>query len=142
MIKIKNYYDQQQELNIAFFKLKSLEEKKEMYFNMTQPKAMSIKNDVIVSGGHNDSFAEYVSKVELIDEKIENTKSEIKILDFYLKKMESSLRKMKGSLEKIFVDKYIDNLSVKKIAIKENYSQSDIYRKLSIIRTIIKDEKK
>lgn len=113
-----------------------------MYFNATQPKTASIKETVVLSSHNSDAFNEYVCKIESIDKEIDILKQEINVLEKYLKKMENSLRRMKGSLEKIFVAKYIDGLSVNKIAIKVNYSESHVYRQLSIINQIIKDDKK
>lgn len=143
MISIKNYFDQQQELNTAIFRLKSLEEKREIYFNATQPKATAIKEEVVSTSFINsDSFTNYVIKIEKIDKEIDLIKREIKTLEYYLSQMENVLRKMKGSLEKIFVARYIDGLKVKQIAARVNYSQSHIYRELSIIKKIIQDDKK
>lgn len=143
MISIKNYFDQQQELNTAIFRLKTLEEKREIYFNATQPKATAIKDEIVSTSFINsDSLTNYVIKIEKIDKEIDLIKREIKTLEYYLSQMENVLRKMKGSLEKIFVAKYIDGLKVKQIATRVNYSQSHIYRELSIIKKIIQDDKK
>ena len=49
---------------------------------------------------------------------------------------------MKGALEKIFVAKYIDGLPVNQIAIRVSYSESHVYRLLSQINQIIKDDNK
>ena len=142
LIIIKNYYDQQLELNSAKFRLKTLEEKREFYFNATQPQSVAIKETVVSSSTHSDLLANYVIKIEEIDKEIEVLKKEIEVLEKYLNKMEGCLRKMKGSLERIFVAKYIDGLKVNQIARRINYSPSHIYRELSIINKIIKDDKK
>ena len=139
---IKNYFDQQQELKVARIRLEYLEEKKHLFYQKTQPKAAAMNKIMVTNGSNTNKFLDYVERIEELDEKITNLKQIISMLEYYLKRMEMSLRIMKGILEKIFVDRYIDNLSVKKIAIKENYSQSDVYRKLSIIRRILKEEKK
>ena len=141
MINIKNYYDQQQELNAALLRLKSLEEKREIYFENTQPKAVSVK-DEIPGTIHTDLLTEYVIKIEKIDKDIELLKREIKISKKYLDKIEDCLRKMKDPLAKIFVARYIDGLSVNQMTYRINYSPSDIYRKLAIIRKIIQIDKK
>lgn len=140
---MKNYYDQQQELLAATYRLESLYEKKALYFNETQPKASKVK-DVMVDSSRiiQDTFLKYAEKVEEIDKEIELVKEEIEILKKYLKKMEESLRKMKGQLEKIFVAKYIDGLDVRQIAIRVSYSESHVYRLLTTIHQIIKDDKK
>ena len=135
---MKNYYDQQQELQIALYRLESLQNKKEYYFNQTQPGTMDYSKENVQGGVHSDSITEYVIKIEKIDKEIELLQNEIESLENNLKKMEKCLRTMKGSLEKIFVDRYIDDLSVVNISIKRNYSPTHIYRKLQLIDKILK----
>ena len=134
---MKNYYDQQQELQAALYRLETLKEKKEMYFNMTQPGTMDYSKDNVDGGVHKDLMTEYVIKIEKIDNEIEIVESEIELLNKYLKKMEDCLRKMKGSLDKMFVARYIDGLSVNEMAKKFNYSPSHIYTMLNYIRKMI-----
>ena len=139
---MKNYYDQQMELNTVLFRIATLNEKKAVYFNKTQPTSPKFSEKVASSHTDNNAFLQYVEKIEKIDEEIEELKQEKEILEKYLKKMEESLRSMRGILEKIFVSKYIDGLDVKRIAIKFSYSESHIYRLLTTIHQIIKDDKK
>lgn len=143
MIKIKNYYDQQQELLAATFRLETLNEKKALYFSKTQPKASKPK-EVMVSSSRiiQDTFLEYTQQIEEIDKEIDLVKEEIQILEKYLRKMENSLRKMKDPLAKIFVAKYIDGLNVTQIGIKVHYSKTQVYRFLQTIHSILKDGKK
>lgn len=136
---MKNYYDQQQELQTALYRLESLKEKREMYFNMTQPGSVDYSKEPVEGGVHIDSMTEYTIKIEKIDKEIKQVESEIETLNKYLKKMESCLRAMKGIYEKIFVYKYIDGLNVTQIVNRVNYSQSDVYRKLQIIERIINE---
>ena len=139
---MKNYYDQQMELATVLFRIATLQEKKSLYFDRTQPS--SPKFGEKVSSSHKDSepFLVYTQKIEDIDKELEELYEEATILEKYLKKMEDSLRKMKGILERIFVAKYIDGLNVKKLCIKFNYSKTQIYRYLQIIHSIVKDGKK
>lgn len=140
---MKNYYDQQQELEVARNRLRSLKEKKQIYFEETQPKSKKINGVMVQSSMINhDKFLEYTSKIESIEDDIEVLEKEIRMLEEYLRKMEYNLRHMKGALEKIFVAKYIDGLSVNQITIKVNYSKTAVYRYLSTIHQIIKDGKK
>ena len=134
---MKNYYDQQQELQTALYRLESLKEKKELYFNMTQPGTVDYSKESVDGGVHKDALTEYVSRIEAIDICIERTEHEIEVLKKYLDKMEKCLRNMKGVYEKIFVYKYIDGLNVTQIVNRVNYSQSDVYRKLQVIERII-----
>ena len=135
---MKNYYDQQQELQTALYRLETLKEKRQLYFNMTQPGTMDYSKDNVQGGVHKDLMTEYVIKVEKIDEEIRTLESEIELLDKYLKKMEQCLRTMKDSTERIFVARYIDNKSVNEIMPIVNYSKSSIYRELQRIEEIIK----
>lgn len=139
---MKNYYDQQQELEIAKERLQTLKEKKLMYFNETQPKSKKINGVMVKSSGHADKFTDYAARIETIDIEIDLLENEVKILNDYIKKMEYKLRTMKGTLEKVFVNKYIDNISVNEIAKKLNYSPVQIYRFLKKINKILKDDKK
>ena len=140
---MKNYYDQQLELELAKNRLTTLKEKKKLYFEETQPKSKKI-NGVMVQSSviDNNKFLEYTAKIEYLDDEIDVLENEIKILESYLKRMENTLRSMKGALEKVFVAKYIDGLSVKQITIRVNYSKTQVYRYLSIIQQIIKNGKK
>jgi len=140
---MKNYYDQQQELEVAINRLNTLKEKKQIYFEETQPKSKKI-NGVMVQSSivNHDKFLEYTSKIESIDKDIEILEKEISMLENYLKKMEHSLRHMKGALEKVFVARYIDGLKANEITTRVNYSIAQVYRYLSTIHQILKDDKK
>lgn len=135
---MKNYYDQQQELQTALYRLETLKEKRELYFNMTQPGTMDYSKDNVQGGVHKDLMTEYVIKIEKIDIEIEEIQREIELLESYLKKMEKCLRSMKGSLEKVFVARYIDGLNVNQVAVRCNYSASHIYKILQVIDKILK----
>lgn len=139
---MKNYYDQQMELATVLFRIATLQEKKSLYFDRTQPSSPKFGEKVSSSHKKSEPFLEYTAKVEDIEKELDELQKEKEILEKYLKKMEESLRKMKGILEKIFVAKYIDGLDVRKIATKYSYSESHIYRLLTTIHQIIKDEKK
>lgn len=142
MIIIKNYYDQQRELEIAYLRLKTLEEQKQLYFGMTQPGAAKPKEVVVKSSGTNDDpFFKYVLKVEQIENSIFIKKCEINVLEKNLKYMEENIRKMKSIEYKVFTAKYIDGLPVKQIAKKVGYSEPQIYRILNIIKQIIQERR-
>ena len=109
---------------------------------MTQPKSAVYFSGAKSTNLNNDAFLNYLCKTEKIDNEIIILNKEIKMLSKYLKAMENSLRNMNGSLEKVFVLRYIDELSINQICKKLHYSRSQIYRKLSIIRKILKDATK
>lgn len=139
---MKNYYDLQKELAIALTRLKALKEKRELYFNSTQPGGISYDEPVVMGGTTNNAFDVYAEKVIEIDLQIKLVEAEILITQKHLKDIEKALRKMKGILEKIFVARYIDGLTINQICRKVNYSRPQVYRKLKIIEKIIKDETK
>ena len=139
---MKNYYDQLHELNIAKLRLKSLKEKRDLYFNYTQPGGIKYDRERVMGGIINNAFEIYVEKAENINVQIKLVEAEIIILKENLKDMENALRKMTGTLEKIFVMRYIDGLSINQICRKTHYSRPHIYRKLQVIRRIIKDDNK
>ena len=138
---MKNYYDQQQELLNNELKLKFLKDKKQLYFNETQPKTVLPKAVVVKGSSHNDKLLEYVSKIEDIDKEILVLEKEIRMQKKYLNSIEIILKGMKGTLEEIFTLKYIDNLNVHEIARKTNYSEPRIYYFLSEIKKTIKKNK-
>ena len=135
---MKNYYDQQLELELAKNRLATLKEKKKLYFEETQPKSKKI-NGVMVQSSivDNNKFLEYTAKIEYLDDEIDVLENEIRILENHLIRMECNLKTMKGILEKVFVDRYINGLSIKKIAQKYSYSESNIYELLKKIRKIL-----
>jgi len=135
---MKNYYDQQLELELAKNRLATLKEKKKLYFEETQPKSKKI-NGVMVQSSmiDNNKFLEYTAKIECLDDEIDVLENEIRILENHLIRMECNLKTMKGILEKVFVDRYINGLSIKKIAQKYSYSESNIYELLKKIRKIL-----
>lgn len=139
---MKNYLDQQQELKIAIERIKTLKEKKKIYFEQTQPKASGMKEVVVTNSTTSDMFYEYIKKTEAIDVEIAILEQEIALLKKTLRKMEKSLRKMNDRLTRVFILRYIEGLTVREISLKTNYSESHVYRILTNIRKILKNDKK
>ena len=135
---MKNYYDQQQELEVAKNRLTTLKEKKRLYFEETQPKSKKI-NGVMVQSSivDNNKFLEYTAKIEYLDDEIDVLENEVRILENHLIRMECNLKSMKGILERIFVDRFIEGMSIKRIAKKYNYSESNVYELVKKIKKII-----
>lgn len=136
---MKNYYDQQMELATTLFRIATLNEEKAYYQSKAEYSSPEFKERVSSSIKKDDPFSKYADKIIKIDDELETLYKEAEILEKYLEKMEKSLRSMKGTLERIFVDRYIDGLEVRKLAIKYNYSESNIYELLRKIRDIIKN---
>ena len=137
---MKNYLDQQQELKIAIERIKTLKEKKKIYFELTQPKASGMKDVVVTNSTKSDMFYEYIKKTEAIDAEIAVLEQEIALLKKTLRKMEKSLRKMNDRLTRVFILRYIEGLTVREISLRTNYSESHVYRILTNIRKIIKEK--
>lgn len=138
---MKNYYDQKQELILAEIRCKSLEDKKEVYFQKTQPRATVIKDAVVMVEPHEDVFLEYTHKIKEVDDKLDILYKEIDIDRKAIEDMEKVLGTMKSKHMRIFVDIYIQGLSVRETAIKENYSESHIYTLLDEIKKMINSKK-
>ena len=136
---MKNFYDQQQELLNNELRLKFLKDKRQLYFNETQPKTVLPKAVIVKGTAHNDKLLEYVSKIEDIDKEIQLSEKEIKMQKKYLDSIKVILKGMKGTLEEIFTLRYIDNLKVREIARITNYSEPHIYNLLGKINKIIKN---
>lgn len=138
MLSIKYYCNQKIDLQNAQYRLKALEERKKMIWNITQPKVAIISEVPIKTCTVNDVFADYAVKVEEIEQEIQILKIEINMLQKYLDAIEFNLRQMGETFEQIFVLKYIDRLSIKEICQKTNYSQASVYRKLMEISQKLK----
>ena len=89
---MKNYYDQKQELEVAKTRLKTLKEKRQLYFNETQPKSKKINGVMVKSTPtHTDKFLEYTTKVEVIDDEIEMLEHE-KEPNYYINKLRKEMQ--------------------------------------------------
>ena len=138
---MKNYYDQQMELAILLMRIATKNEEKAMYFQETQPSSPKYSEKVNASHKPSETFLRYAAKTVEIDAELDELYKEKEILEKYLKKMEEKLRTMKGIHERIFVARYIDNMDVRRIAMKVNYSEPHVYRLLGEVNRIIKGEK-
>ena len=125
---MKNYYDTKQELEIAKYRLSSLEERKELLYVQVLG-GTSKQTDVKVNKlSIDDKMSEYLIKTYELDRKIESAKNEVGLLEYTLKKMELAMREMKEIENKIFVMRFIDGLKVYQIARKIGYSKEQTYR--------------
>lgn len=134
---MKNYFTQLTEINIAYMRLETLEEKKKILKDIITSCTSKIKDNISSGSFSNDKFDKYLIKLEEIEEDIRLTKEEISILEFNLKKMEGALRGLKGIEERIFTLKYIDGLTPKEIAPKIPCDISTVYRYIDKINKIV-----
>ena len=131
---MKNYYDTKQELEIAKYRLSSLEERKELLYVQVLG-GTSKQTDVKVNKlSIDDKMSEYLIKTYELDRKIESAKNEVGLLEYPLKKMELAMREMKEIENKIFVMRFIDGLKVYQIARKIGYSKEQTYRIIKNIK--------
>ncbi len=131
---MKNYYDTKQELEIAKYRLSSLEERKELLYVQVLG-GTSKQTDVKVNKlSIDDKMSEYLIKTYELDRKIESAKNEVGLLEYTLKKMELAMREMKEIENKIFVMRFIDGLKVYQIARKIGYSKEQTYRIIKNIK--------
>ena len=109
---------------------------KEHLFAKTQPKATQYDKEVVSGGSPSNSFDEYVIAKEKkqIDERLEEAKSILEDRERLLKLKEEELRQSKDWHDKVYVYKYLDNLSANEIKYKMHYCRSNIYEILKKIR--------
>lgn len=109
---------------------------KEHLFAKTQPKATQYDKEVVSGGSPSNSFDEYVIAKEKkqIDERLDEAKSILEDRERLLKLKEIELRQSKDWHDKVYVYKYLDNLSANEIKYKMHYCRSNIYEILKKIR--------
>lgn len=109
---------------------------KEHLFAKTQPKATQYDKEVVSGGSPSNTFDEYVIAKEKkqIDERLEEAKSILEDRERLLKLKEIELRQSKDWHDKVYVYKYLDNLSANEIKYKMHYCRSNIYEILKKIR--------
>jgi hypothetical protein len=109
---------------------------KEHLFVKTQPKATQYDKEVVSGGSPSNSFDEYLilKDKKQIDERLEEAKSILEDRERLLKLKEIELRQSKDWHDKVYVYKYLDNLSANEIKYKMHYCRSNIYEILKKIK--------
>lgn len=111
-------------------------EEKERLFLKTQPKATKIDKASVDGGARNNLFDNYLMEKE--KKQLDMKLAEVKILidDRYriLFDKEKELRASKEWIDKVYVYKYIELLSVKKILHLIPYEEAQIYRMINEIK--------
>lgn len=111
-------------------------EEKERLFLKTQPKAASIDKVSVDGGSRNNLFDNYLMEKE--KKQLDMKLAEVKVLidDRYriLFDKEKELRASKEWIDKVYVYKYIELLSVKKILHLIPYEEAQIYRMINEIK--------
>lgn len=116
-----------------------LNEKEEL-FAKTQPKATQITGEKTSGGKHENLFDEYLIQKERknIDKRLEEAKSILDDRERLLKLKELEVRASNNSYDKIYRCRYIDRLTIEKTVRISNYSRSQVFNILKIIRKSIK----
>ncbi|MDR1240292.1 MAG: hypothetical protein LBK29_00200 [Oscillospiraceae bacterium] len=129
-----NYLETKCEINLIKTRLEILRIQKEELKSLIDPSSLLFDKIKVQSSPEFDKkIIEYVYRASKIDEKISKKKNQLKFLEIKLAKMEKILREVKGLRYKIFVMRCIDGLSVRKIAWKLNFSESNVYKILAQI---------
>jgi len=116
-----------------------LNEKEELFLR-TQPKATQIKGDKTTGGKHNNTFDDYLIQKERknIDQRLAEAKSILDCRERLVKLKEQELRLSNIPHDKIYRCRYIDRLTIDKIARISHYSRSQVFNILKDIRKKIK----
>ena len=118
---------------------KILQEKEEI-FAKTQPKSPNWdKIDSPTLTEHNNFDNYLISKEsKKIDERLEEIKSILDDRERLLKLKEKELMGSREQIDKIYKLKYIRQINVNEIIKNANYSKSQVYRLLDIIKRVVK----
>ena len=126
---LKQSYDE------SIRRLKALLDKKEEAFTRTLPSAIRYDlQRVMHSPSVISPLDEYVADVERIDQQIREARLIVMDRKEILDLKEQELRKSKDTDDHIFMLKYIEHLTVERIAIRMHYSEGNIYYHLAKIK--------
>lgn len=109
-------------------------DRKELFFDKTQPKAVNPDSVRVSGGAQTNSFENYIIATENIDEQINELKVILDERYNVLMRAEQELRNSRDWNDKIYVYKYLDKLTIKQIERKVPYSRRQLYRILDRIR--------
>ena len=128
----KVYYEVQKQYN------QTLEEREKL-FAKTQPQSLKFDKLIIDNNNYNNAFESYLIAKERmqIDKRISELKIILEDRKNLLETKEKELRKSKQWIDKLYVYKYIENLSVKEILQLMPYEEAQIYRMLKQIKKVI-----
>lgn len=139
----KEYWEYKMKYYDAQKKYDEVLSEKELLFAKTQPKATQYDKEVVSGGTPSNSFDEYIilKEKKQIDERLEEARSILEDRGKLLKLKEKELLSSPDWHDKIFIYKYIHNISVNEIKYKMPYCRSQIYEILKIIRKNISSDK-
>lgn len=106
---------------------KILEKKARAILN-TQPGAVDTSKDNVSGGKKKNPIEVFVEELEKIEPELNKARNDRDLKGYFLKKKELELRESKEVNDRLYVMYYLDNMKVKHIAIKINYSKEQTYR--------------
>lgn len=117
---------------------------KERIFTKTQPNAIRYDQDKIQVSPDANMMDNYVIEMERkrINEKLAELRLLLMDRESLLRLKEAELRHSKDIYDRIYVLKYLEGKRVEKIAKEVGYSDSQVYRKLEKIDSIVKHARK
>lgn len=110
---------------------------KEKLFTMTQPNAIRYDTDKVQVSPTGSVLESYIIALEQsgIDDKLKTVRQLFEDRERLLSLKEKELRRSRHIFDRIYTMKYLDNMSIKRIARVLNYSQSQVYRILHKIES-------
>lgn len=131
------YYDAQKDFD-------EILSEKEGLFAKTQPRAVDTTKETVSGGTPTNTFDDYLIEMEKknIDKRLDEARS---ILDDRLKLYklkEDELYYSKDRFDVIYKYYFIEKLSMRKIAMKLDIGQTEVFRKIQKIRKIVDLEQK
>lgn len=109
---------------------------KEKIFASTLPSGIRYDKDVVQSTP-SDPMERYVGDLEDIEKKLSQVRDSVKDWEILLSAQERELRESKEIPDKVYVMRYLDKMSVGKIAYIISYSKRQVFRILKKIEKII-----
>ena len=122
----------------------ALLDEKEALFIMTQPKAVDFEKDRVQNNTPHDTFASYLIRKEKshIEERIEEARALMVEREALLKLKHRELYESRDKLDRVYRFRFIDNMTVKRIARYMHYSKAQVYRMIETIQGEIKNMRK
>lgn len=114
-------------------RLDDLLTEKERLFIITQPNAIRYDNDKIQVTPKN-KLDEYVIALEKVEAEIKSLEMIIATRKRMVEEAEDNLRQSQDQMDAIYLMKYVNGYNVPTISLTMNYSKSQIYRILQVIR--------
>lgn len=143
----RNIYVTYEEYKRRYYEVQKLYnrilEEKERLFAKTQPKSTKFDKINVDGGCPSSSFDDYL--IEKDEKQIDKRLNEVKTISEDRRKLlnikESELRNSKEWIDKLYVYKYLEHLSVKKIIHLIPYEEAQVYRMLNEIKKNLKEIK-